>query len=233
MIFEKVEITPGSTLQYPQCPNFVLGEFYTHSADYTKGKIYIDARLIVAAQTIRNFLNRPVSVNSTARTQLHQNSLSVGAKNSQHVNENFENTGFLGSYACDLDTDPEGLSILAGQFLEKGPLYTELTNLGIMCFGVYNNFVHIDTGLKPTAKRSTVVVYSKRSLSYIDPSGYERTGYEVNIEENEDGAKDTMISYRWLIFAVCIALFAFIFYREQTIRFIKSIPQWISKSIGR
>lgn len=169
-----VQIRKGNAMAVSGSPNFTEREFFTTSPDYRRSIMYMDRRLALAAQRIRTFLNKPVRVNSSARTRLHQQVLGGNPDRSQHVNEDFEGTGYLGTYALDLDSDDQSISILAGQFLEKGPLYNELVGLGIKGFGVYNGFVHIDTGEKPGYERFAPVTWNERTTSYISPEGLKK-----------------------------------------------------------
>jgi len=209
----KLKITKNSSNEI--APDFAEGEFFTHSADYSGDYIYLDSELVQAAQYVRDYINAPVEINSSARTVFHQSTLSGGAANSQHVDENFENTGVLGSHAIDIDMSANNLAIVCGDIIHQGPLYQALVDLGIKGFGVYNGFIHLDTGLKPSAYRSSIAFWNNRDLASIAPDGSKTFTPRTISFDDQDGIKGLTPKNKAItVIVIALILFAGWYYRK-------------------
>jgi len=196
-------------------PNFAEGEFFTHSADYTGDFIYLDSELIQAAQYVRDYFNAPVEINSSARTVFHQSTLRGGAENSQHVDEDFDGTGVLGGHAIDIDMSAENLALVCGDIINQGPLYQSLVALGIKGFGVYDGFVHLDTGLKPSAYRNGVAFWNNRDLASIAPDGSKTFTPRTITFDDQDGIKGITAKNKAItVVVIALILFAVWYYRK-------------------
>lgn len=115
-------------------PNFLRSEFFCKSGDTKEHKLA--TVLVDAAQVIRDYYNKPVSISSSFRTAL-TNRITGGAPKSLHL------TGCALDLQIAHKASNDDLNI---QFSErKGELFEKLRDLGITGFGVYgNSFVHID-----------------------------------------------------------------------------------------
>ena len=87
-------------------------------------KTPLDIELIGYVQVIRNYFNKPTTVNSGYRCQKHNKSVG-GAKNSRHTQ----------GMAADL--------VVKGIKPKEVAKFAE--TIGIKGIGLYDNFVHIDT----------------------------------------------------------------------------------------
>ena len=107
-------------------PNFTQKEIQCDCC----GKVDVDEGSMEKLQELRDFVDRPLTINSAVRCTSHNLSVGGGAR-SQH----------LSGRAFDIDlhnfTDEERLELVA---LAK--------QVGFTGFGYYDNFIHIDTGTK-------------------------------------------------------------------------------------
>ena len=87
-------------------------------------KTPIDIELIGYVQVIRNYFNKPVTINSGYRCQKHNKNVG-GAKNSRHTQ----------GMAADI--------VVKGAKPKEVAKFAE--TIGIRGIGLYNTFVHIDT----------------------------------------------------------------------------------------
>lgn len=87
-------------------------------------KTPLDIELIGYAQVIRNYFNKPITINSGYRCQKHNKSVG-GAKNSRHTQ----------GMACDI--------VVKGIKPKEVAKFAE--TIGIRGIGLYDSFVHIDS----------------------------------------------------------------------------------------
>ena len=87
-------------------------------------KTPLDIELIGYAQVIRNYFNKPVTINSGYRCQKHNKNVG-GAKNSRHTQ----------GMACDI--------VVKGVKPKEVAKFAE--TIGIKGIGLYDTFVHIDS----------------------------------------------------------------------------------------
>lgn len=117
--------------------NFTADELYSKSPDAPQSH-YLSDTTIKGAQIIRDWVGEPVYINSSYRTAAH-NAAVGGGTASQHLTGN----------ALDLSFKTEAAKqIVLDDFAQKGLLYQKLKFNGIRGFGLYDNFVHIDS--RPT-----------------------------------------------------------------------------------
>ncbi len=114
--------------------NFKESEFYSGSFNAPDTHC-LDDNVIRAVQIIRDYFGVPVIIKSTYRTSSHN--LSVGGSSkSQH----------LKGKAIDFTfKDKKYLDLYYQQIVNKWELYDLLKQSGVNGFGMYDNFMHIDT----------------------------------------------------------------------------------------
>lgn len=136
--------------------NFKESEFHPNSngamddIDFPDD-LYFHGALLNAAQYLRNNFG-VCSVNSTARTE-RTNRASGGEKNSKHLLVELE-PNKLGSHAFDLGFPSEKMALIR-ELVRSGSLENELRRMGIGGIGLYNTFIHIDTGAVRNWDKST------------------------------------------------------------------------------
>lgn len=113
--------------------NFYEREFFTKCTDYPKNFHPLDPRLIAAAQTLRTFMKCPVYVTSSFRTPAC-NFKCGGAPDSLH----------LKGMALDLVAQ-SGHEFINESISTYGDLFLLLYKCGIKGFGLYKDYLHIDT----------------------------------------------------------------------------------------
>ncbi len=118
--------------------NFKERELYSRSLD-APDEHYLSDNAVRAVQIIRDFFGVPVIINSTYRTKRHNASI-VGASRSQHLYGNAIDFTF---------EDKKYLDLYYAQIVNKWELYDLLKMAGVRGFGMYDNFMHIDTRLAP------------------------------------------------------------------------------------
>jgi uncharacterized protein YcbK (DUF882 family) len=110
--------------------NFSLSEFESKDGSETPEDVKHNLqKLANNLQTLRNYLGKPIFINSGYRSPSHNQAVG-GAKNSQHV---------LGK-ACDIrvkDMQPKEVYLAIEKLINKG----EMLQGGL---GLYRNFVHYD-----------------------------------------------------------------------------------------
>lgn len=118
--------------------NFTADEYFSKSFDAPDSH-YLNDFLPVAVQEIRSFYGIPIKITSTFRTMTH-NTLIGSKPSSQHTSGNAVDFQFLtdNSYYIELFNK---------QIEDQGYLFQELRALGINGFGIYDDFIHIDTRL--------------------------------------------------------------------------------------
>ena len=125
-------ITKGDTSYISA--NFTAAELYSKSPDAPNSH-YLSDEVIKGAQIIRDWVGEPVYINSSYRTAAHNASIG-GASNSQHLVGN----------ALDLSFKTENAkNLVINDIATKGQLYQKLKFNAIRGFGLYDNFVHIDS----------------------------------------------------------------------------------------
>jgi len=117
----------------PFAPNFSYKELYSHSLD-APSIHYLNDKVVIALQAIRDYYNVPIKVNSTFRT-FSNNEAVGGLVNSQHLLGNaidfsFMTVSMTNKYNSDI--------------LSRGILFNKLRSMGVTGFGIYSNFHHID-----------------------------------------------------------------------------------------
>lgn len=124
--------------------NFRNKEFFTSSDVPSDFSHEIDFRLVEAAQAIRDYINAPVRITSSYRTPEHQISLAakgIGSRVSQHI------------YGRAIDLQPVDwpditfwIPELTKQLSDPTSfLFMKLRQIGIVGFGLYDTFIHLDT----------------------------------------------------------------------------------------
>ncbi len=143
----------------PISKNFTMNEFYSRSLNRPASH-FLDDRLIVAVQHIRDTYGVPVKINSSFRTPEHQALLQstnpFAAKNSYHCK------------GMALDITLSKLKEFQADLESKGIMYNWLRSHGISGIGLYETFVHIDTRKADMWYRDNygqVQVWDKRSGS--------------------------------------------------------------------
>ncbi len=114
--------------------NFTEKELFSKSPDAPDSHDLSD-RAINGIQIIRDYFGVPVYVTSTYRTEQHNKSIG-GASNSQHlkstaIDGTFKDDAIMAKYHAEIES--------------QGPLYQKLIAAGILGFGLYDNFFHIDS----------------------------------------------------------------------------------------
>lgn len=118
--------------------NFNFKEFCCHCYDCNYLDSCIEAKLIQKLQLIRDYFNRPVSINSAYRCSQH-NQYVGGSKNSQH----------LKGFAADIVVQ----GILPNEVQDHLIKNQDKLKLTV---GRYDSFTHVDV-------RETPIVFDKRS----------------------------------------------------------------------
>lgn len=190
--------------------NFTEDEFFSKSYNAPVFH-FLDDNLINAVQWLRSYLGQPIKINSTYRTKEDN----PGVTNSQHL------TG----KAIDFKTD--NLQLIVNDIAEKGVIFQKLFNqFGIRGFGLYNNFIHIDTrttGGKQQYNGINYAFWNERTIiSKIFP-----------IASDEDGIQDSpnisglfafvgvpvplhqSLFYALLLVVLCVLALLLYHYRKQ------------------
>jgi uncharacterized protein YcbK (DUF882 family) len=126
--------------------HFKLAEFHPNSnpkmLDDNIGVFGVPDVLIEAGNLIRTAINAPVLVNSTIRSS-KKNSSVGGAKFSYHLP--YDEGGLTVTRAVDFGITM-GIKDIHAALLNDGPLAQELRSMGVGGIGLYDTFVHLDTG---------------------------------------------------------------------------------------
>lgn len=110
-------------------PNFQEKEFYGTSAN---GSHFLADALVQAVSLIRATYKQPVTITSTYRSPEY-NKLIGGSEQSQHIK------------GKAIDFKLKSIESLIRDIENKGEVFTYLRNIGINGFGLYDNFIHLDT----------------------------------------------------------------------------------------
>ena len=159
--------------------HFKTSEFFSKSPD-APNEHYLDDALIGAAELIRRYFGVPVRVNSSFRTKAHNKAIG-GKSNSMHLSGKALDLSFPGNHDKLLKYHQE--------ILTKGDLYKQLRQAGINGFGLYDNFLHIDT--RPSGKHQD----SYGTYSFWDNRTWTKkktsiTDYWNALNDSEDGNLD-------------------------------------------
>lgn len=115
-------------------PNFTEQELYSTSKDAPPAHQLTD-QVIDGVQIIRDWLGKPVTVNSTYRTKAHNDSIGSNDKSQHRI-----------STAIDLTAAKNDLEKVKHEIRsQSGELWNRLRAAGVVGFGVYKGFVHIDS----------------------------------------------------------------------------------------
>lgn len=117
--------------------NFDISEFFSDSPSVTEH--YLDDKLIEAVQIIRDYVGVAWRITSTYRTK-KANEAAGGKDNSYHLRGMAVDSQPW--YQSDFNTY---MPIIVDDINKRGPLFQSLRRAGINGFGLYDNFIHIDT----------------------------------------------------------------------------------------
>jgi len=145
--------------QEPVSENFTQNEFHSKSSDAPNSH-QVNTSIINAAQALRDFWGVPVNITSTHRT-LIGNAAVGGVTNSQH-----RGWGAVDLQPSNSAIRPEKLTAFYEQMACKGPLYQQLKGFGIMGFGFYDSFLHLDDGTYSVAPRTVRTFWDNSSGNY-------------------------------------------------------------------
>ena len=119
--------------------NFSLKEFACHDGSETPNDVLQRLQIVaVQLQKVRDFLGKPININSGYRSPAHNKSIG-GVSNSQHVLGNASDITVKGMSPEEVKQVLEGL-IDTGEILQGG-------------IGIYNSFVHYDIGYNGKRRR--------------------------------------------------------------------------------
>ena len=112
--------------------------------------LLIEESLLDILQVIRNYYKIPIEINATARTLRYQKTLQGGATNSQHV---IDSDGYFSAVDFDFfGNDHNARKDFAKQVIEKTDFFKLLLSLGLSGVGLYDTFIHIDSGDRRTIR---------------------------------------------------------------------------------
>lgn len=116
--------------------NFTEAEYYKASFGTNGDPFDLSDKVINGGQIIRTYFGVPMKVNASYRTSAWD--ISKGRSGTgQHTKKTATDFSFVDNGNTMLNYHQE--------ILQKGPLYKELRKAGINGFGLYDNFLHIDS----------------------------------------------------------------------------------------
>ncbi len=121
-----------------QFGHFTGKELYSRSLDAPK-EHELSEQTVNAWNIVRDYYNKPLKINSTYRTKLHELSLKKG-----FIGEHYYKRAIDGAFLTSVDQETLLPDFIA-QILTQGTLFKKLRNAGINGFGVYDTFVHLDS----------------------------------------------------------------------------------------
>jgi hypothetical protein len=190
-----VEIVKGKNEAVANGFNFTHSELHPNSNLNLSDQvlpdiIYLTDEVVNSIQAIRFFYNQPIRINGTARTKEFQSGLKGGATNSKHLSlaPNYLSSAI--DWAFVNDSDKKFHLDYHNQILNNGPLKEHLISIGLMGFGLYDNFNHIDGG-----QREQLAIWDKRVSTKGENSYLENFVGNLSViasaSQDEDGIEDT------------------------------------------
>lgn len=151
-------INKGNTTPIFPGANFTQDEVYKASYGTNGEPFSISDATLKGIQLIRSYYGIPFLISASYRTPAHEKSKGRSGTGTH-------------TKGLALDIDPTGekqedvILDYHQQILNKGPLYQQLRAVGVNGFGLYDNFIHIDSrsgGNQPDAQNGSFALWDNR-----------------------------------------------------------------------
>lgn len=133
--------------------NFTEEEYFNAAFGDVGNSFELSTNTIIGGQIIRDYFGNPMKVNATFRTVAHEKAQGRSG-NGQHPNKRAIDYGFIGA------NREETMLKYHQEILTKGTLFKKLRAAGISGFGLYDNFLHIDSRTNATMYRDEFGAYN-------------------------------------------------------------------------